>query len=183
MAKLAFSKLNKIKSLPAQIIQFNDCDIEVEQYLPLEKKLALMESVISQAGNSEQGFFNIVQLEAYYRIEVIAAYTNISFTDKQLSEPPKLYDALLLNGVWDAVKDAIPTNELEYIWNNVLNLAKETTAYTNSVLGVLKTITDEKTQMALDATELMDILRDPQQLTLLKGMVEKTGLVQSKENQ
>lgn len=176
MAKIAFSKLAKIKTAPVVNITIGDIVIDVEQYLPLEKKVELMEAVIAQSGNGEEGFFNIVKLDAYYVIEMIKAYTNISFTDKQLEDTTKLYDAIRLNDVWAAVSDAIPDAEREYIWNNILALAREITTYQNSVLGVLKAISNDRDALNFDVEEIMNNLNDPEALTLLKGMVEKTGL-------
>ena len=42
MAKLAFSKLNKIKSIPDKIIPTENGDLIVKQYLPLENKIDLI---------------------------------------------------------------------------------------------------------------------------------------------
>lgn len=176
MAKLSFTKLNKIKNLDPVTIDFQGYDIEVEQYLPLEKKVELITSVIEQSGNGEEGFFNIVKLDAYYIIEMIRAYTNISFTEKQLEDTTKLYDAIRLNDVWAAVADAIPGGEREYIWSNILALAKEITTYNNSVLGVLKAISNDRDSLNFDVEEIMNNLNDPQALSLLKGMVDMTGL-------
>lgn len=176
MAKLSFTKLNKIKSLPVVEISIDDQKVLVEQYLPLEEKVNLITSVIEQSGNGEEGFFNIVKLEAYYIIEMIRAYTNISFTEKQLEDTTKLYDAIRLNDVWAAVADAIPVAEREYVWNNILALAREITTYNNSVLGVLKAISNDRDGLNFDVQEIMNNLNDPEALKLLKGMVDMTGL-------
>ena len=176
MAKVSFTKLNKIKSMQPIIVTIGDQTIEVEQYLPLEDKVDLITNVIEQSGNGEEGFFNIVKLEAYYIIEMIKAYTNISFTEKQLEDTTKLYDAIRLNDVWAGVADAIPECESEYIWNNILALAREITTYNNSVLGVLKAISNDRDALNFDVEEIMNKLNDPEALTLLKGMVDKTGL-------
>ena len=176
MAKIAFSKLNKIKSLPVKEISIDDQKILVEQYLPLEEKVNLITSVIEQSGNGEEGFFNIVKLEAYYIIEMIRAYTNISFTEKQLEDTTKLYDAIRLNDVWAAVEDAIPKVEREYVWSNILALAREITTYNNSVLGVLKAISSDRDNLNFDVQEIMNNLNDPEALKLLRGMVDMTGL-------
>lgn len=176
MAKISFTKLNKIKSLPVVEISIDDQKVLVEQYLPLEEKVNLITSVIEQSGNGEEGFFNIVKLEAYYIIEMIRAYTNISFTEKQLEDTTKLYDAIRLNDVWAAVEDAIPKAEREYVWSNILALAREITTYNNSVLGVLKAISSDRDNLNFDVEEIMKNLNDPQALSLLKGMVDMTGL-------
>jgi hypothetical protein len=46
MAKVSFNKLNKIKSFDPIEITIGDQKIEVEQYLPLEKKVDLITAVI-----------------------------------------------------------------------------------------------------------------------------------------
>ena len=176
MAKVNFTKLNKIKSLPVVEISIDDQQVLVEQYLPLEDKVNLITAVIEQSGNGEEGFFNIVKLEAYYIIEMIRAYTNISFTEKQLEDPTKLYDAIRLNDIWAAVADAIPGAEREYIWSNIMALAREITTYNNSVLGVLKAISSDRDNLNFDVQEIMNNLNDPEALKLLKGMVDMTGL-------
>ena len=176
MAKVSFGKLNKIKSFDPIEITIGDQKIEIEQYLPLEKKVDLITAVIEQSGNGEEGFFNIVKLEAYYIIEMIKAYTNISFTDKQLEDTTKLYDMIRLNDVWAAVADAIPAEERCYIWENIMALAREITTYNNSVLGVLKAISSDRDNLNFDITELMGQIKDPEALSLLKGMVDLTGL-------
>ena len=176
MAKVSFTKLNKIKSFDPIEITIGDQKIEVEQYLPLEKKVDLITAVIEQSGNGEEGFFNIVKLEAYYIIEMIKAYTNISFTEKQLEDTTKLYDAIRLNDVWAGVADVIPEVEQDYIWENILALAREITTYNNSVLGVLKAVSNDRDALNFDVSEIMSQLTNPEAISLLKSMVDKTGL-------
>lgn len=177
MAKIPFTKLNRIKNLPVQKYSFGEYEIEVEQYLPLEDKVNLISTVIEQAGNGEEGFFNIVKLDAYYKIEMIRAYTNISFTEKQLEDTTKLFDAIVLNDIWAFVEDKIPQIEREYTWNNILSLAKEITNYNSSALGVLKTISNNRDNLNFDVKEIMNNLNDPQALTMLKDMMGYTGLI------
>ena len=178
MAKVSFNKLNQIKKLSPITYQYGDYEIEVEQYLPLEDKITLIENVIAQSGNGEEGFFNIIKLKAYYRIEMLKAYTNISFTDKQLEDIPKLYDALILNDIWTTIGNAIPESERDYVWENIIELAREVTTYNNSILGVIKTMTSETMASQLDLTGIFEGLRNPEELKLLKGMVQKTGLIE-----
>lgn len=141
MAKVSFNKLNKIKSIPSEKVDYNGIEIEIQQYLSFEDKLALISSVIDQSGNGQEGFFNIVKLDAYYKIEMIKYYTNISFTEKQLEDIPKLMDGIILNDIWVFVEHKIPSLEKEYIWNNILALAKQITEYNHSALGIVESLT------------------------------------------
>lgn len=177
MAKIAFSKVSKIKTLPSIEVLIEGQKVEVEQYLPLEKKIELIASIISQSGNGEEGFFNIVKLETYYIIEMLRAYTNITFTEKQLEDTPKLYDIIHLNGIWEAVANVLPETEKDYMWNSILALAREITTYNNSILGVLKAISTNRDNLNFDIEEIMKNLNDPEALSLLKAMLQKDGLI------
>jgi hypothetical protein len=71
MAKVNFTKLNKIKSLSPVEISIDDQKVLVEQYLPLEDKLNIITNVVFQSGDGEEGFYNIVKLRAFFVIEVL----------------------------------------------------------------------------------------------------------------
>ena len=174
MAKISLTKLNKIKSLEPVDIKIGEETISVIQYLPLEKKLTLMQSIIEQAGNNEEGFYNIVKLTVFYTIEMLRAYTNISFTEKQLEEPQKLYDIIVLNDIWDTVKQSIPEDEVNYIWENTCALAREITDYNHSALGILKLAKEDYSDLELDVNDLTNTLTQSENnLNLVKGLLTK----------
>lgn len=171
MAKVSFTKLNKIKSLEPIDVQLGEETISVVQYLPLEKKLALIQSIIEQAGNNEEGFYNIVKLTVFYTIEMLRAYTNISFTEKQLEEPQKLYDIIVLNNIWNEVKKAIPQSELTDIWENTCALAREITNYNHSALGILKMARADYGETDFNIASIMESIKDPETLGLMKEIL------------
>ena len=171
MAKISLTKLNKIKSLEPVDIKIGEETISVIQYLPLEKKLTLMQSIIEQAGNNEEGFYNIVKLSVFYTIEMLRAYTNISFTEKQLEEPQKLYDIIVLNNIWNEVKKAIPQSELTDIWENTCALAREITDYNHSALGILKMARADYGETDFNIASIMENIKDPETLGLMKEIL------------
>lgn len=175
MPKVAFSKLNKIKSISAETVSIADAEVTVTQYLPLAEKLDLIQAVIEQSGNGEEGFYNIVKLDTYYKIEMLKAYTNISFTEKQLEDIPKLYDAIVMNGIWDVIAKAIPQEEQDYVWGNILTMAREVTEYNRSALGILKIINTDYSNLSLDSEQIKNNIADPENLKLLKTIVDKMG--------
>ena len=175
MAKVSFTKLNKIKFLEPIDIKIGEETISVVQYLPLEKKLTVMQNIIEQAGNNEEGFYNIVKLTVFYTIEMLRAYTNISFTEKQLEEPQKLYDIIVLNNIWNEVKKAIPQSELTDIWENTCALAREITDYNHSALGILNLVSNDYDNLNLDVKEMTEKLSDRTNLTLIKDLLTKLG--------
>lgn len=173
MVKVSLTKLNKIKSLDPIDIKIGEETISVVQYLPLEKKLTIMQNIIEQAGNNEEGFYNIVKLTVFYTIEMLRAYTNISFTEKQLEEPQKLYDIIVLNNIWETVKDSIPEKERDYIWDNTCDLAREITEYNHSALGILKLMSDDYENLNFDVQEITEKLSDRTNLDLVRNLLTK----------
>lgn len=173
MVKVSLTKLNKIKSLDPIDIKIGEETISVVQYLPLEKKLTIMQNIIEQAGNNEEGFYNIVKLTVFYTIEMLRAYTNISFTEKQLEDPQKLYDIIVLNNIWSEVKKAIPQSELTDIWENTCALAREITDYNHSALGILKLMSDDYENLNFDVQEITEKLSDRTNLDLVRNLLTK----------
>lgn len=173
MAKVAFTKLGKIKSSDNTTCIINGETITVKTYLPLNEKLDLLTAVIEQAGEKDTGFCNIVQLQVFYTIEMIKVYTNISFTEKQLEDPGKLYDLILLNKIWEPIKQAIPEEEQKYVWDSLISLAAEIANYNRSALGILKSMKTDYNNLDLDATQIEDKLANEDNLSLLKDVLEK----------
>lgn len=173
MAKVNLTKLNKIKSLDPIDIKIGEETISVVQYLPLEKKLTVMQNIIEQAGNNEEGFYNIVKLSVFYTIEMLRVYTNISFTEKQLEDPQKLYDIIVLNNIWETVKDSIPEKERDSIWDNTCALAREITEYNHSALGILKLMSDDYENLNFDVQEITEKLSDRTNLDLVRNLLTK----------
>ena len=81
MAKVAFSKLNLKIDSSFNTILFNNQEIQVKNYLPINDKLALISDIINQS-STEEKYANPVQVEVYTAINIIEYYTNINFTEK-----------------------------------------------------------------------------------------------------
>ena len=64
MAKLAYNKLdlNKIANKDSVIMNFNTQDIEILQYLPIEKKLDLISKVVNECVDNN-GYWNPCRVE------------------------------------------------------------------------------------------------------------------------
>jgi hypothetical protein len=105
-------------------------------------------------------------------LEVVFAYTNLNFTDKQKEDLPKLYDMLKSSGLLDKIISTIP--EVEYnnicigVWQSIEAIYK----YQNSVLGILDTIKEDYGNNEFDLEKIQNILKS-EDLTLLKDIVSK----------
>lgn len=174
MSKISFSKLNLKKIDEVKSIKINDVDIEVKQYLPINEKLDLISRVISGA-HDENNFSNPIKLDVLSTIEIIMAYTNLTFTDKQKEDVAKLYDLLAENGIADQVMAAIPCAELEKLQDGLGRTVKSIYEYQNSALGILESISQDYSNLNLDAEKLQKTISDPENLKLLKDVLTKLG--------
>lgn len=175
MAKVSFSKLGLTKNQEVKILNWNEQNIEVRQYLPISEKLELISNVINFAHDGNANFANPVQVEVFTGLELLYAYTNISFTDKQKEDPAKLFDLVKSSRLLDSVVMMIPANEYTDLVTGVQNSITAIYAYQNSVMGVLDNISTDYSNLNLDATEIQKALSDPNNMALLKNVLTKLG--------
>lgn len=174
MAKVSFTKLKLTKKNEVQTLKYNDEIIEVKQYLPIQDKLALIGQVINSAAD-EYNFANPVKLDLFLSLEIMYQYTNINFTEKQKEDPAKLYDLLEENGFIDAVISLIPHAEYSALYDGILEISKNIYAYQNSILGILDTVNRDYSNLNLDATEIEETISNPDNLRLVKNVIDKLG--------
>ena len=134
----------------------------------------LISNVINFA-HDENNYSNPVKVDVYTALEIMYAYTNINFTDKQKEDVTKLYDLIVSSGLYTKVLEAIPDNE----YCNLLNAIKKSIdaiyAYQNSVMGILDTISTDYSNLDLDASEIQKKIGDPENMELLRSVLAKLG--------
>ena len=174
MAKVAFSKLALKKQDNVKLVKIGNFDIEVKQYLPVNEKLDLIARVLNGA-HDENNFPNPIKIEVIGTLEIIMAYTNISFTEKQKEDVAKLYDLLETNGVIDQVVSAIPEEEYNFIIDGIDDTIEAVYTYQNSVLGILDSVGQDYSNLELDAINIQQKLANTENLGLLKDVLTKLG--------
>ena len=148
--------------------------VEVKQYLPISDKINIITNVIENSAD-DNNFANPVKVEVFANLEIMYAYTNISFTDKQKEDPTKLYDLLEENGVIAEVIAAIPENEYALLLGWIDGRIEAFYTCRNSVMGIMEQISADYSNLSLDATAIQQKLADPQNLELLKSVMTKLG--------
>ena len=175
MAKIAFTKLGLKKKDEVKTVNINNNVIEVKQYLPINDKLALISRVINLSHDSSNNFANPVQVEVIGTIEIIMAYTNLSFTEKQKEDYAKLYDLLEENSITKDLISAIPEDEYAFLIDGINESIEAVYKYQNSVLGILDSVAQDYSNLEFDASKIQQELADPQNLELLKGIMSRLG--------
>ena len=174
MANVTFSKLNLKKKEEIKTINFNEQEIEIKQYLPIQDKLNVIYNAISKT-EDENRFFNPVKLECYCTLEIIYAYTNIKFTDKQLEDEAKLFDLMEENGLIDAIFSAIPEEETNFIMDSCVEAAEAIYKFSNSVMGLVQNIVAQRDALSLDLSNFVDTIQDPATKEIVKNLMTQIG--------
>lgn len=174
MAKVSLTKLGLKVNQDIKIIEFNEQIIEVKQYLPINDKLELISNVINLA-HDENNFSNPVKISVFTTLEIMYAYTNINFTEKQKEDPTKLYDMLISSGLVCEVINAIPEAEYHEVIRGVEDSVNAIYTYRNSVMGILDTISTDYNNLDFDASAIQKKIADPENMALLKDVLTKLG--------
>ena len=172
--KPTFAKLKLARNNSVKVVTFNDIEVEVKQYLPINEKLQLISNVINAAAD-ENNFSNPIKEDLFGTLEIIYAYTNLGFTEKQKEDPIKLYDDMISSGFADAIIKEIPSEEYNTIVNGINECTKAIYAYRNSLLGILEATVADYGNLELDANDLQSKMADPNNMTLLKDVLTKLG--------
>lgn len=179
MAKVPFSKLD-VKLNSSEIVvnhetsKGENVQFEVKNYLPIKEKMELVSRIINQS-TDDNGFYNPMRVKLYTTLEVVYAYTNLTFTPKQKEDPFKLYDLLVSTGLYDNITNHICREDLEELEGSIWDTIKSIYDYKNSVMGILDDISTDYSNLNLDASEIHSKLADPENMALLRQVLDKLG--------
>ena len=176
MAKVAYSKLNCKLNTEIKTVEVADVAIDVRQYLPIQEKLALIGRVIELAHEQDANYSNPVKADVYMLMEMVFAYTNITFTDKQQEEFLKTYDLLKSNKFFENFYNHMKNDEYNQLKEWIIDALTHIYQYNNSLMGMLENSQTNFDNLNLDAEEIRSKLADPENLTLLKQIAPLMNL-------
>ena len=137
MAKLSFTKLNAKLNTATDTINFNNSVIEIKQYLPISKKMEIVNKIVNECVENNSNYYNSGIVEAKQIMAIIENYTNLTFTEKQKEDLDKLYDIVVSSGLAQQVILSIPDSELNAIEELLKKSLENIYAYNNSIVGIL----------------------------------------------
>lgn len=174
MAKVPFTKLGLKLDKEIKTIIWNEQEIEIKQYLPVNEKLEMISRIINNSAD-DMKFYNVGKIEIFTALEFIFSYTNINFTDKQKEDVCKLYDSIFSSGLYATIMSEIPKEESQWIEEILKDTVDSIYKYQNSIMGILDTISQDYSSLDFDATEIQKKIGDPENLALLKGIMSRLG--------
>ena len=171
MARIPFTKLKCKINTDEVPVQIGEETIAVKQYLPIQEKLGLIGRVIELAHMQDENYSNPVKAAAFRDLEVIFAYTNITFTDKQKEDPAKLYDLLYSTGIIDIVIENIPEDEYLSIVVGVNESIEAVYKYQNSALGILNGIKESYSDTEINVEDMQKAVKELADSPVLQGIM------------
>lgn len=176
MAKVSFSKLGLKRQNEEIEFPYNDeMIITIKQYLPIEEKLEMLARIINRADENSK-FYNPAQLSVFFKLEVVQAYTNISFTEKQKEDFTKTFDLLEENGIIKMIMDRIPEYELNCLESWLIETTQAIYEYNSSAYGILNSLKKDYNNLDMDIEDLQKKVSDPETLELLKQIAPLLNL-------
>ena len=176
MAKIAFSKLGLKPNTDVKIFEYNGLEIEVKQYLPVEEVLELIAAAVNQAAATDENrFVNPIKLQMFVSLEIVFHYSNITFTEKQKENLPKLYDLLDGNGIIKGICSCLGQGIEVGLRELAAEIAANIYQYMNSVYGVLDNVSNDYSNLNLDIDSLREKLATADGLDIVKDVVTKLG--------
>ena len=160
--------------LEDKIISINGESVAVKQYLPIEQKLKLAESILIQCVSNSEKFFNQMHFDMIKIIETIKFYTDIEFTEEELNNIEQLYDILIQSNILMQIVEAIPADE-KFDLDRINVIVRDYYNYKNSLYGVMEGVTQKYENLELNSDEIQKKIADPDNITLLKNIMEKLG--------
>lgn len=174
MAKVSFTKLGLTKNTNVGSFEWNDQTIEVKGYLPIQEKMQLIQNVLNNC-QDENNFINEAKMSMFMTLEIVYNYTNINFTEKQKSDPAKLYDLFAGSGFFDDFFAVLPQTEYKSIAVWLDKTANHIYNYRNSIYGILDALKQDYSNLEFDAESIREKIADPNTLELLKSVLTNFG--------
>ena len=134
----------------------------------------MISNIINQSID-DNGFYNPMRVQIFTVLEVVYAYTNLSFTAKQKEDPFKLYDLLIGSGIFKEVISCIYEDDWKEIEETILKTIDNIYKFKNSALGILETVSSDYNGLNLDAQNIQASLADPENMSFLKDVLNKLG--------
>lgn len=154
MGKVTYSSLKlKIKE-EIEEINFGDSKIEVQQYLPIQDKIDLIDITLQKA--KEGRLYNPIKVDMFFHLNLIYLYTNITFTDKQREDEYKLYDSLQSNGIISQVVAAMDENEYNGLLNMINEKIENELKYNTTAAAIISKIIDDLPKNAEAAQQIVN---------------------------
>lgn len=168
---LNLDKISYQNKIENKEITYDGQTFNVRSWIPMEDKLALIGNIIN-ASIDDNTFYNPARLHIFYVMNMVKEYTDIDFKEMNIMYA---YDLLDVSGLWDIIEKYIDENEINFIKQNIKETITNIYAYKNSVLGMIDAMNQKSEDLKVDGEALQKVIGDPENLTLVKQILDNLG--------
>ena len=153
-----------------------DAVFKVASYLPIEDKGNLITFVVDMALDTTTGCFSPVRVETYFALAICRWYGDMVFDDDDIQINVALtYDTLETIGIIDAIMNAIPKDELEFIQDLVKDTISDIARYNSSAAGIIQMMNQNASQLDTQITNILDSIKNGENLETLSVIKDMVG--------
>lgn len=170
-------------------VEFNGKTITVRSWLPTAAKIEFIQFVVSHAMNPDHGTFSPAVVECFETIACIKYFTDIEFSDEDLSNPSQLADEITHSGLYFLVQDSlVKQGQREWTntsvlceWTNLSLLLHDTISaierFNSSFAGTMTAMSGNATELGDQLDSIMEKLKNKEgleEIAAIKEFMDKT---------
>ena len=135
-------------------VKLNSLEVKVLQYLPISDKIDIIQIALQKS--EEDGIYNELLLDMYFHLHIIFCYTDLEFSEEDLSDLMALYDRLESHGFINEIMNAMDKNEYGNLVDYLEMMKKNKLKYQNTAAAVIRGIIQDLPKNAAAAKEIID---------------------------
>ena len=152
---------------------FGEDIFTVKQYLPIQKKMEIIQDVVQAAFNNNPNYANPGLLSVYFWIEVVQNYTDIEIPEG--IDYSDAYDALRGSGLLAEIEAEIPSTEYLSLVKYLEDTISRFYQYNNSAAGIIANMTQNSEDLEAITETIKQNIGDEDNLGFLKDVLSKLG--------
>ena len=161
-------------------VKFNDKTISVRSWLPTAAKIEFIQFVIGHTMNPDHGTFSPAVIDCFETIAYIKYFTDIEFSDEDLSNPSQLADEIIHSGLLQTVKGKVEFQD-SHEWNEISLLLLDTISaverFNASFAGTMTAMSGNATELGDQLDSIIEKLKNKEgleEIAAIKEFMDKT---------
>ena len=159
---------------------FHGETISVRSWLPTATKIEFIQFVIGHAMNPDHGTFSPAVVDCFETIAYIKYFTDIEFSDEDLSNPSQLADEIIHSGLLQEIKGIVEFQD-SHEWNEISLLLLDTISaverFNASFAGTMTAMSGNATELGDQLDSIMEKLKNKEgleEIAAIKEFMDKT---------
>lgn len=136
------------------IINFNNHEIKILKYLPVEDKFDLIMTAIQKSNIN--GVYNPIRLDIFFKLNIVYLYTDIEFDLEDRIDEAGLYDQLETSGLISHIMENIEESEMLILSHWLNETVSAERAYRLTAASIISKFIDDLPKNAEAAKDIVD---------------------------